>query len=658
MLRKVILMLLTCFLTVLPSVARRLVVDHVWGDVYVYRQDGKKALLRLYEVITPESRLSIESGSGISFFDEQEQRIYTFRAAGTLTAGKIITDSRTKSLGNVSKRYITYLRQSVAGGKDASSRAAVLKECSDPATVVRDVVFLPDREVSQTAKWYEEERRKMWEDYESFRQQCAHRYAEFSRLAWEEMGLEPPAPMPAWEKIQPEPAPIEASVAPVASFPVETASVMYFSQVMKHVADLFNHRHREDAPDEPLPTLEEEPIPEQTFYGTDRLTFMLFDTDYTLRYPRAKTAKLKFTRCTENAVADVIERLFAPDFDNLLHDCLAARTERHLCDWAYYQFLKKAGQLLAPENENIATLITAYLFAESGYAIRLGIANDKVWIFAATEHLIYGKNSLTLDNQNYVGLETQFGTRTEIRMCTAAFGNHEQNLSLRIDRLPDVKPHVTETRTITSERYPEVTATISVDRGLLEFFPTYPISIVDGNNITRWAFLADTPLDSRLADQLYPQLRQALEPCTVREGVKRLLNWVQTGLEYKRDDDVWGYDRSFFSEESLHYPYCDCEDRAILFTRLVRDFYGLSCAIVYYPGHLAAAVRFDEEVAGDYIEVNGDHYVITDPAFIAASVGRTMTGRRNDRATILVLDNADIEPLIRRNTPDTKQSES
>ena len=74
------------------------------------------------------------------------------------------------------------------------------------------------------------------------------------------------------------------------------------------------------------------------------------------------------------------------------------------------------------------------------------------------------------------------------------------------------------------------------------------------------------------------------------EAVERLLNLLQTGLTYGYDSEVWGCDRAFFAEETLYYPFCDCEDRAILLSRLVRDLLGLETILVYYPGHLAMAV--------------------------------------------------------------------
>ena len=116
---------------------------------------------------------------------------------------------------------------------------------------------------------------------------------------------------------------------------------------------------------------------------------------------------------------------------------------------------------------------------------------------------------------------------------------------------------------------------------------------------------------------------------------------MQTAFIYEYDDKVWGGDRAFFAEESLHYPYCDCEDRSILFTRLVRDLLGLKCVLVYYPGHLASAVQFTDSEAlakgGDYINVNGSKFVIADPTYIGAPVGSTMPDMDNASAKVILL---------------------
>jgi hypothetical protein len=148
-----------------------------------------------------------------------------------------------------------------------------------------------------------------------------------------------------------------------------------------------------------------------------------------------------------------------------------------------------------------------------------------------------------------------------------------------------------------------------------DFFSTYPCSYTDDNFMTRWANYANTPLEKWLTDQIYPGMREKLSGLKPLEAVQQLDWWVQgkTDIDrknpnqgcflYAYDESIWGYDRNFFGEESIFYPYNDCEDRSILLSHLVRDLVGLDCVLVYYPGHLAMAVNFPYDVPGDYITV-------------------------------------------------------
>ena len=100
---------------------------------------------------------------------------------------------------------------------------------------------------------------------------------------------------------------------------------------------------------------------------------------------------------------------------------------------------------------------------------------------------------------------------------------------------------------------------------------------------------------------------------------------------------MWGGDRAFFATETLYYPYCDCEDRSILFSRLVRDLVGLPVALLYYPGHLATAVAFQDDVRGDCVMIRDKKYTVCDPTYIGAFVGETMPGMNNQQAKAIVL---------------------
>ena len=156
--------------------------------------------------------------------------------------------------------------------------------------------------------------------------------------------------------------------------------------------------------------------------------------------------------------------------------------------------------------------------------------------------------------------------------------------------------------------------------------------------MTRWAMYANTPLEKGIQDQLYPSMKEKLAGLSQKDAVQQLLWWVQTGFKYEYDEKVWGRDRAFFGEESLFYPYCDCEDRSILLSHLVRDLLGLKVVLVYYPGHLALAVHFTDDVEGDHIMLDGRKFVVCDPTYIRSSVGETMPGMSNNEAKVILLD--------------------
>ena len=61
-------------------------------------------------------------------------------------------------------------------------------------------------------------------------------------------------------------------------------------------------------------------------------------------------------------------------------------------------------------------------------------------------------------------------------------------------------------------------------------------------------------------------------------------------------------------------------------------------AFVSYPGHLAAAVHFNEDIPGDYFIVNGKRYLVCDPTYINAPIGWTMPGMNNQTAKVFLME--------------------
>ena len=192
-------------------------------------------------------------------------------------------------------------------------------------------------------------------------------------------------------------------------------------------------------------------------------------------------------------------------------------------------------------------------------------------------------------------------------------------LQLITDNLNVVK---SEEHTFVSKKFPDVKVTVSTNQNLIDFCNTFPPS-------GEWNNYARASLSDMLKENLLPVLQEAIKGKSEWDAANILINFVQTGFEYKVDEDQFGYERPLFPDEIFYYPYSDCEDRSILFACLVRELMGLDVVFLDYPEHLATAVRFNEPVIGDYLEIDGQKYVVCDPTYINALVGMCMPQFKN-----------------------------
>lgn len=467
---------------------------------------------------------------------------------------------------------------------------------------------------------YKEKRRKEFEEY---RRKRNEEFANYLRSRWEAINPKPNTPKPKDETIPPvvvpkdEPVPVNPEPKPVPI--VEVVPVP-----------------KPEPQPQPVNPIEEVPVTPVTPVQPS-VSFTFFGTTDKVRFDKKNSIHL--SSLNENAIADAWLKLSEESYTNLIHDCLELRKNYDLCDWAYLQMLRDLSESVCGKGTNESVLLMAYVYCQSGYQMRLAIDGQKLHLLVASKHHIFGLSYFNLDGTNfYPFLRDGDRINDQVYICAASFPQ-EKAMSLLIPIAQEFAVNYKGQRTIKSERYPNVAATIKVNQNLMSFYNTYPTSMLDENIMTRWAMYANTPLAKDVKDQLYPQLRPLVSGKSQLDAVNILLNWVQTGFEYEYDDKVWGGDRAFFAEESLNYPYCDCEDRSILFTRLVRDLLGLKCILVFYPGHLAAAVRFTDSVSGgDYIQLNGQRYIVSDPTYIGAPVGMTMPNMDNQTAKVILLD--------------------
>lgn len=383
----------------------------------------------------------------------------------------------------------------------------------------------------------------------------------------------------------------------------------------------------------PIPTPTPEPIApvvpeEQKPSKTVAVSF--YGTMVSIGFPEPDPFSI--TTLNENALADAWNQLSDEKYDVTVSNMLDARKNLKLCDWGYLELVKAITEKHYGKN-NTAVYMQVYLLTQSGYRVRMAFSKkqSRLFLLVASQYDIFNMTYYRCDGQKFYAID---GKADDMHICPAAVKN-EKSLSLQIAQEQKLDKESTPKRSLNSKK--GLSTTVSVNKNAINFFNDYPRAYLNGDPTTCWAAYANTPLDKSVKNTLYPQLKAKLEGLSEKEAVGQILNWVQTAFEYEYDDKVWGGDRVFFALETLYYPYCDCEDRAILFSRLVRDLVGAKVALLYYPGHLAAAVQFKDQVNGDYILYQNKKYVVCDPTYIGAPVGRTMKGMDNQKAKLIIL---------------------
>lgn len=617
--RLIILLCVSCWAVLLQ--AQQYLVYSVTGHVDV-EENGKKREVKLREKLTPQNVLVLAYKAQIVLLDEAAGKQYTLQQPGRAVLKSMLSDRHTTVM-TLTAQYLAYMKARLKGRGELTAHRH-----SDPATVTREVAGMKKDEFEVEFDDFE---REAWKEYDEFRSQANKEYAEFVEKAWKWYGAKPPIPKPKEKEVPPVVMPKEDRMKAIDGVPVKIdGQVLRLPTIKPQPVPVVPIHEQEEGKgnDEEEEKVEEE-VEDNT--GVSYAEFTFYGTPLRIRYTEKEELTLKDS--SPRAVASAWKLLSKADFDNTIFDCLALRSRHQLSDWAYLMMLDSMS-VACHGKSNEATLLMSYLFCQSGYKMRMGVSDGRLCLLYASKHHIYSQPYYEIDDEHFF----IYGSQIEhLNICEASYPK-EQPLSLLIPQSQVLAESPSKVRLLKSDAFPEMIVRTTVNQNLIKFCNDYPSSMLDNNFMTRWAMYANMPFEASVRENLLPALKKYIEGKSQKESVERLLNWVQTAFVYEYDDKVWGGDRAFFAEETLYYPYCDCEDRSILLSRLVRDLLGLKVILVYYPGHLAMAVHFTEDVKGDYIELNKEHYVVCDPTYIGAPVGRTMPRMNNQTATVILLE--------------------
>lgn len=325
----------------------------------------------------------------------------------------------------------------------------------------------------------------------------------------------------------------------------------------------------------------------------------------------------------EKAVTAAFESLYSSDYKPLLEDLRTLRANDLHNDWALYLLVKQIAEMFAGRDESV--VMRQFLLNSLGLRARVARVADtgRLSLMVAPSVQLYGCLYVTEGGTRFYDVEAS--KPYAFYMCPKEAPDAKRKIDMSMAQMPRMGA-ARKSATRKAPRY-GTTVQTTVPTQKMEFYTRIPQC--------DYSVYANAQVDSEFAERVLSSLRPAIEGKNEKDAANILLDFCQNGFEYATDPEQFGYEKPFFAEELFNYPKCDCEDRSILYRYLVKSLLGLDVVLLDYPNHIATAVKFAGDYAGDHVMVNGRKYLVCDPTYMGASIGMAMPQFKNVAANVL-----------------------
>ncbi|MBU1009904.1 MAG: hypothetical protein KKD74_07215 [Bacteroidetes bacterium] len=362
-------------------------------------------------------------------------------------------------------------------------------------------------------------------------------------------------------------------------------------------------------------------------------SFTYFGAAIRLQYDsRMKTTVLE--EVSPQAISDYWNTLSETNYNFLVKQLEDYRTQLNLNDWAYVKLVESFAATLYPSAPSMRNMTSWFVLTRSRYKAKIAFSQNRAYLLLPALQTIYGANFLVSDGLKYYMTEATLATVNTYK------GDFPE---------ADIIPDLTAPNPLNLPADPaykaikfnysgkEYAFRILFNKNLMKFYETIPM--------TEPTVYFNSAAWSGSKDAFREALMPMLEGKSSQEAVALLLAMVQSGFEYKTDEEQFGREKYMFADELLYYRFSDCEDRAVLFSWLVKEILGLPTVGLAFQGHMASAVCFDGEVSGSHFSFNGCDYVVTDPTFVNAPVGLLMPQVVNQKPEIIAINGKGVQDV-------------
>lgn len=324
--------------------------------------------------------------------------------------------------------------------------------------------------------------------------------------------------------------------------------------------------------------------------------------------------KASFSPPNQYGITNFFNAAASSEHQNLISDISKVSKDMNLNDWGVYLLVLKLSSAVY-QNQDNAKLLSWFIFNKLGYAVKVGLADKHVALMHYSKKVIYSTPSYNFDGKKYYMVENYAkGSAGRLYSYEQDYPGSTKPLNLALDTLPKLEQK-TQSKTIGfAQSGKEYKVSYDYNKNLIDFMATYPQA--------DYETFFNAPLDGQTYKTVASSLKKYIDGKQASDALNFVLNFVQKSFVYEQDDQQFGREKVMFAQETLYFNKSDCEDRAILYSYLIKELFNVPVIGVKYSDHMATALYVPMD--GDKVNFESKQFVVADPTYINANIGMSM----------------------------------
>lgn len=327
----------------------------------------------------------------------------------------------------------------------------------------------------------------------------------------------------------------------------------------------------------------------------------------------------KFSPQNKVGIGNFFDRVASSDYGTLLEEIKKISKDMNLNDWGIYLLVVKISNQIYP-NINDSNIFSWFMFNKLGYAVKIGLTQKHIVLMHYSEKTIYSTPSYRFAKKRYYVVSSYAkGGMSSVYSYEQDYPGATKALDLSLKTLPNLNYKMKSRELKFDDAGKIYKIAFEYNQNLIDFMATYPQA--------DYETFFNAPMDSRTYATLVRGLKEYVDGKKASDAINFVLHFVQKAFKYETDTQQFLREKVMFSTETLFYDASDCEDRAVLFSYLIKKMFGIGVVGVKYPNHMATAINVP--ITGDYVRLGKRKLVIADPTFVNANIGQSMPKYRS-----------------------------